>query len=177
MLSNGLDPLPTVHIGAPLSEFAKYFDKTDYVAIGGVAQLPDAQRINWIAEVFKAYPAGKFHGFGITSLPLLRKFAWTSVDSSAAKKRAIFGEILFEGNQWAPISNHSNPRIPHKRTPLRKQSILDYLVSAGIDFREDLLMAMDASGEYERTRVNIAIIEKVVATGLVDTTPEQGRLF
>jgi len=81
----GLSPLPCFHINENFSYLEYYVDNYDYIALGGLvgSKQPDS----WLSRCFdvicdnKGYPKCKVHGFGVTSVSLMFKFPWYSVDS------------------------------------------------------------------------------------------------
>lgn len=93
MIEVGLNPLPCFHIGEPFSVLNKYLDKTNYVALGGIAKRNTRDRVSWLDKVFDEYKGIKFHGFGIQTRNILKRYPWYSIDSSSAHIMARFGGI------------------------------------------------------------------------------------
>jgi hypothetical protein len=89
MKDEGLDPLPVYHYGEPdrfLERMIEY--GCDYIGIGGLVSIPGKMRRHWLDQVFtrltdaKGMPIVKTHGFGMTSIPLIFRYPWYSVDST-----------------------------------------------------------------------------------------------
>ena len=89
MKSEGLDPLPVYHYG----EDAEFLERMlaygcPYIGIGGLVGIPSDKRRLWLDRVFtritddKGMPIVKTHGFGMTSVPLIFRYPWYSVDST-----------------------------------------------------------------------------------------------
>lgn len=94
----GLKPIPCFHYGEPFSWLKKYVDEGyEYIALGGVAKMRDRkQRDKWIGTCFTIIPKGvKIHGFGITSIPLLKKYPFYSVDSTSWLMSGIYRNFTF----------------------------------------------------------------------------------
>lgn len=100
MVGEGLQPLPVFHYG----EDFKYLDRIlaygcDYVGIGGLVGIPGAMRRAWLDRVFdritddKGLPIVKTHGFGMTSVPLIFRYPWYSVDSTTWIKITANGAV------------------------------------------------------------------------------------
>ena len=108
----GLDPLPCFHYGEPEKYLVRYLDKYDYVALGGVATKVKQGDVvsRWLDMVFGTYVCDasgmtkhKIHGFGITSLRLLLRYPWYSVDSTSwvvnSRMGALYVPVLRNG-KW-----------------------------------------------------------------------------
>lgn len=102
----GLTPLPVLHHGEPLKWIDKYLEAGyEYICIGGVAKTKgyskSKQFVAWGDKVFNmlcprpsCLPIVKVHGFGITSVPLMIRYPWYSIDSVTWKKPGYFGQIV-----------------------------------------------------------------------------------
>lgn len=100
MVNEGLDPLPVFHFG----EDFKYLERMleygcKYIGIGGLVGIPGEHRRVWLDRVFnritdeKGFPIVKTHGFGMTSIPLIFRYPWFSVDSTTWIKITANGGI------------------------------------------------------------------------------------
>jgi hypothetical protein len=101
MESAGLHPIPVFHLGEDLKWLKKYVRDYEYVALGGLIPNTTIQLYNWLDPIFrdiicdeKGYPRIKVHGFACTSLGLMTRYPWYSVDSATARKLGNFGSIL-----------------------------------------------------------------------------------
>ena len=81
----GLNPLPCFHRGEPVKYLKLYLKEHEYIALGGVVSSGVTTRglVDWMDDLFvnylcasKGMPTVKVHGFGITSLPLLKRYPW-----------------------------------------------------------------------------------------------------
>jgi hypothetical protein len=88
----GLTPIPCFHFGEDPDYLRYYVDRYDYIALGGVAQAKGNRDglIKWLEECFDVIcnqpsrlPKVKVHGFAVTSLTLMRRYPWYSVDSTS----------------------------------------------------------------------------------------------
>jgi hypothetical protein len=102
MRSEGLDPLPIFHVGEDFKWLDMMCEATDYIGLGGMVGshlTPDLRR-GWLDSVFyricdsEGKPAVKTHGFGMTSIPLIFRYPWYSVDSTTWIKIASHGGVL-----------------------------------------------------------------------------------
>lgn len=104
----GLHPLPCFHCGEPIKYLLHYLDNYDYIALGGMATSLSgngppsaAMRSSWFDKIFSEYicapdgmPRVKVHGFGMTSLTLMTRYPWYSVDSTSWVVASRMGQIL-----------------------------------------------------------------------------------
>lgn len=98
---NGLSPVPVFHIGSPEKYLKRYVDNYEYIAIGGITGSPKKGLVPALDYLFKKYiiddkgkPRVKVHGLATTSLPLMQRYPWYSVDSSTCMKCAVYGQIF-----------------------------------------------------------------------------------
>lgn len=93
--SQGLNPIPCFHYGEPPELLKDYVDKYDYIALGGMVPISPPQLKFWLDDIFHKYHNTKFHGFGLTSLYLMRKYHWHSCDSSSCVAGSKFARVMF----------------------------------------------------------------------------------
>lgn len=101
MRKAGLSPIPVFHMG----ERRYWLDKMigegfEHIGLGGFAKAHGNVRKEWLDQTFsqlcgsKGYPGQKIHGFGMTSIPLIFRYPWFSVDSISWRLMAGYGWIL-----------------------------------------------------------------------------------
>ena len=107
--SCGLNPIPVFHYGEDIKWFKKYADKYEYVGIGGLGQDITKQKfIRFCDPLFKMIcdkqgrPSIKTHGFAMTSIHLVKRYPWFSVDSATHHKASFNGHLLIP----KPIIKH-----------------------------------------------------------------------
>lgn len=150
----GLSPIPTFHIGEPFSYLEDYVNNYDYIALGGVAKVPTSKMLTWLDICFSKYicdengmPRCKVHGFAVTSLKLMLRYPWYSVDSTSWVATGRMGSIYMpikkshgwdylQDNLKIPVSSKSpllNQKGKHFQTMSKGQQkvILDYLEFTG----------------------------------------------
>lgn len=101
MLLEGLDPLPVYHYGEDERFLTRMLDAgCPYIGIGGLVGVPGPRRVLWLDRVFdritdaQGKPIVKTHGFGMTSIPLIFRYPWYSVDSTTWIKMTANGSVL-----------------------------------------------------------------------------------
>lgn len=101
MEKKGLKPLPCFHYGEDTKYLKDYIKKYDYIALGGMVPISTTQLIQWLDLLFtehicdeKGVPKVKVHGFGLTSIPLLIRYPWYSVDSTSWVLTGRFGGVF-----------------------------------------------------------------------------------
>lgn len=100
MTADGLSPLPVYHYG----EDPRFLERMlahgcPYIGIGGLVGVNSTNRREWLDVVFdritdeNGWPIVKTHGFGMTSIPLMFRYPWYSVDSTSWIKATAAGGI------------------------------------------------------------------------------------
>jgi hypothetical protein len=98
----GLSILPVFHAGEPWAVLERLLRSYSYIALGGMVPHMRQWRqrlMPWLVRCFKlADHQATFHGFGCTTMEIMRALPWRSVDSSTWGAGFMFGEVpLF---QW-----------------------------------------------------------------------------
>ncbi len=149
----GLNPLPCFHYGEDLKWLKRYINKYEYIALGGMVPISTPQLAIWLDDIFSQYicdeegmPKVKIHGFGLTSLKLLLRYPWYSVDSTSWVVTGRMGSILVPkriNGQWdflkEPYKITMSSRSPNKKkgeyiealSPTIKKLVLDYIEELG----------------------------------------------
>ncbi|MCK9524313.1 MAG: hypothetical protein M0R49_00075 [Limnochordia bacterium] len=107
----GLSPLPIFHYGEDIKWLDRYLSKGyDYLALGGMVPVSTAKLYPWLDRLFSekltdptGMPIIKVHGFGLTSLRLMMRYPWYSVDSTSWVMTARMGSIYvprYKGGVW-----------------------------------------------------------------------------
>lgn len=118
MERRGVRPLPCFHYGEPTEVLDHYVANYEYITIGGMVPISTPQLKIWLDRIWAdhlTHPDGtpklKVHGFGLTSLPLMFRYPWYSVDSSTWVQWAANGMILIPGKAGqVDVSNKSSRR-------------------------------------------------------------------
>lgn len=100
MVGEGLDPIPVYHYGEGMQHLERMLDYgCQYIGIGGLVAVPNPLRVLWLDRVFKRItnakgePLVKTHGFGMTSVNLIFRYPWYSVDSTTWIKQTMSGNV------------------------------------------------------------------------------------
>lgn len=155
MEAAGLTPLPTFHYGEDIKWLERYLRSGyDYIALGGMVPISTSALRYWLDNLFQNYlctPSGipkvKVHGFGLTSLPLMLRYPWYSMDSTSWKIVGRLGGILVPRNQDRQWVYNKNPwkvsvstRSPGKKEagkhidtlkPKERHLVIDYIHEKG----------------------------------------------
>lgn len=145
MESLGVKPICCFHYGEDERWLEYYMANYEYVALGGLVPISTDQKTHWLDRIFDKYLCDgsgrlkvKVHGFGLTSLPLMQRYPWYSVDSSTWVQWSSNGMILVPGGGQVNVSSKSSSRKlenRHLRTyaPPQRKAIEDKIVSFGFD--------------------------------------------
>lgn len=151
----GLNPLPCFHYGEPFEYLKFYVENYDYIALGvagnsGMALMP------WLDECFekyicdeKGFPKVKVHGFAVTSLKVMLRFPWFSVDSTTWVLTGRMGIVfcpMRKNGEWQyripPLKVAVSSRSPSKKEAGKhistlpreeKNMVMDYLAEKGFE--------------------------------------------
>ncbi|MDD5053492.1 MAG: hypothetical protein PHO27_12225 [Sulfuricurvum sp.] len=150
----GLSPLPVYHIEDDISYLYRCLEYP-YFCLGGMATgYTTAQRRSFLDMCFEiicntidGMPKCKIHGFGMTSLELLLRYPWYSVDStswvltgrfgSVFVPRKVNGSYVYDESSWkVTVSNQSPDQIEEGKhfntfAPMEQNMILQYLKEKG----------------------------------------------
>lgn len=113
----GVQPLPCFHYGEDTRYLEHYIANYEYITLGGMVPISNVQLVYWLDEMWDKYltdgagrPRVKVHGFGMTSVPLLRRYPWYSVDSSSWTQAANNGRVYLTDGRVVAISAKSPAR-------------------------------------------------------------------
>lgn len=143
----GCKVIPCFHGGEPIEACRYYVANYDYISLGGMVGGGGPALQGWLDEVFTeaicdkdGYAKVKVHGFGMTSLDLMQRYPWYSVDSTSWVQSASFGAIVFpELKRPIDISNRSPARkqlAQHFSTLTKREQ--DYLRELAVQYELDL---------------------------------------
>lgn len=135
----GVTPLPCYHYGEDPKYLEYYIANYEYITLGGMVPISTPKLHIWLDDIFDKYlvdgagrPKVKIHGFGLTAIPLMKKYPWYSVDSSSWVQAAANGRV------WHPVHGDIYLSSNH---PLRKKEgfHLSNMPQPQQDFLYDLL--------------------------------------
>jgi len=114
----GCQVIPCFHGGEPIDACRYYVANYPYISLGGMVGGATSVLKAWLDEVFTeaicdadGYAKCKVHGFGMTSLSLMERYPWYSVDSTSWVMTAAFGSLVFpEIKRPVAISDRSPSR-------------------------------------------------------------------
>jgi len=101
MEHQGVKPLPCFHYGEDEEYLKWYIEHYPYITLGGMVPISTPQLKLWLDRLWSKYlvdtaghPKVKIHGFGMTTIDLMKRYPWYSVDSSSWVQIAANGNIL-----------------------------------------------------------------------------------
>ena len=117
MESLGVRPLPCFHYGEDERYLEMYIKNYDYITIGGMVPISTPQLYLWLDRIWDKYltdgagnPLIKVHGFGLTTVPLMTRYPWYSVDSSSWVQIARTGGVMLPRGKVVSVSHRSPSR-------------------------------------------------------------------
>lgn len=145
MESEGTRPLPCFHYGEPEEYLQHYIDNYDYITLGGMVPVSTPQLIMWLDRIWQDYLTDdngktkvKVHGFGLTSIRLMERYPWYSVDSSSWVQVSSNGGAFIMGNKALGFSTTSPARKTAGQhfttiTDLERERVRKFVVDKGYD--------------------------------------------
>lgn len=117
MESLGVKPLPCFHYGEDERYLEHYISNYEYITLGGMVPISTPQLVHWLDRLWERYlcdPSGnprvRVHGFGLTTVSLMLRYPWFSVDSSTWVQNAANGMIYLPETGLVNISSKSPSR-------------------------------------------------------------------
>lgn len=143
MEQRGACPLPCFHFGEDEKYLEWYVQRYPYITIGGMVRTSAADVMQWLDRIWERYlldgsgrPKLKVHAFGVTTISLMERYPWWSVDSSSWIQAASFGSIYTV--EHGPIavsalspSRHDAGRHLSTLTDLQRQHVEAQLEAEG----------------------------------------------
>ena len=150
----GLTPLPCFHYGEDLKYLKTYLAKYEYICLGGMVPISTSNLETWLDDLFPNYicdskgiPKVKIHGFGMTSLDLMLKYPWYSVDSTSWVMTGRFGSVMvprfrngkyvYNEQPWKVTVSFRSPDIKEQDkhiltyTEMERKVIMEYFKKKG----------------------------------------------
>lgn len=146
----GIKPIPVYHLGEPIKWLKKMIDETDYIGLGGLRHGTLDDKVEWLDSLMphltdgKGRPKVKFHGFAATSLEIMRRYPFQSVDSTTWLQVSKRGAILIPpgilGSRQREIVFSDDPRSLHNLSrehfrslaTVEREAMMCYLASKGV---------------------------------------------
>ncbi len=117
MEQKGAKPLPCFHFGEDERYLEWYIARYPYITIGGMVRTSADDVMQWLDRIWNKYlldgsgrPRLKVHAFGVTTISLMERYPWHSVDSSSWIQFASFGSIYTAEHGPIFVSSRSNSR-------------------------------------------------------------------
>lgn len=144
----GVRPLPCFHANEDYRYLQHYAKNYEYITLGGMVGASPKVLMNWLDHVWEKYltdgagrPLCKVHGFGLTSIPIMKRYPWYSVDSSSWVQVSSMGALLHPDHGTINVSSTS----PNRKTegqhfdtlsPLAQEALLKHFHELGYTLEE-----------------------------------------
>lgn len=98
---NGIETMPVFHEGDDFKYLEIFKKETDYIAISPANDSSVKRRIVWLDQVYRNLKGDyKTHGLAATSIQLLKRYPFYSVDSINWKTPVIYGRSSVNKNEY-----------------------------------------------------------------------------
>lgn len=169
----GLHPLPVFHYGEDIMWLKRMLKrKYEYMSLGGMVPISTPDLIHWLDDLFLNYicdesgmPLVKIHGFGLTSLRLMLRYPWYSVDSTSwvvtGRMGSIYipryrnGKWIYDEDSWKiAVSNRSpNNKEAGKHITtmsiMEKEILMNYITEKGYKLGQSEYKMVEQGYELE----------------------------
>lgn len=142
----GVRPLPCFHYGEDERYLEYYMANYPYITLGGMVPISTPQLYHWLDRLWDKYltdgsgrPRLKVHGFGLTTMPLVERYPWYSVDSSSWVQVARNGGMMmYPEGRVIMVSNQSPSRKVEGMhidtlTPIQRAAVEKKFIDMGVD--------------------------------------------
>lgn len=141
----GVRPLPCFHYGEDERYLEWYVANYDYITLGGMVPISTPQVKLWLDRIWEKYlvdgaghPKIRVHGFGLTTLSLMERYPWFSVDSSSWIQIANNGGlVLLDGRVISVSANSPRRKVDGQHidtlTPIQRTAVESWLIKMGVD--------------------------------------------
>ena len=176
----GLNPLPCFHHKESIKYLKKYLSKYKYIALGGMVGIKGDLSI-WLDDLFTNYltdkkgmPIVKVHGFGLTSLRLMLRYPWYSVDSTSwvltSRLGSVYvpryrsGKFIYDKDAWKICVSS---RSPDKKagvhieafSPKQQEIVFQYFKDKGYCLGKSEYKTVNEGYELEKNERFISKVE------------------
>ena len=141
----GIKAMPCFHYGEDTRYLEHYAANYEYMSLGGLVGASSKVLQQWLDPIWNDFlvdgagrPKLKVHAFGLTSIPLMKRYPWKSADSSSWVQNTSFGTIMTEKYSTITVSSQS-PSRQHKGQHLRtfteveRANIKNYIEQKGFE--------------------------------------------
>lgn len=141
----GVRPLPCFHYNEDPRYLEYYINNYEYITLGGMVPISTPQLKYWLDTLWEKYltdgagrPKIKVHGFGLTTLSLMERYPWYSVDSSSWVQIAANGNIIHPDLGMVSVSESSPARKQAGRhfdniPDMQQQALADIITDPGFE--------------------------------------------
>lgn len=146
MERRGVRPLPCFHYGEDERYLEYYMANYSYITIGGMVPISTPQLYLWLDRIWEKYltdgsgrPRLRVHGFGLTTMGLVERYPWYSVDSSSWVQVARNGGMmLYPEARTVSVSNQSPSRKDYNMhidsmEPVMRAKLEERFLQMGVD--------------------------------------------
>jgi len=155
MLDAGIPKEKLIHVfhqGESMDWLERMVDEIPYIGISPANDRTTEQKMLWLDKCMnivtdkQGFPIVKFHGFGVTSLTLMLRYPWYSVDSTSwvvtGRMGSIYiprwkGKWIYDENSWKIAVSNRSPNIKDAGkhistlTPEERRIFLNYIHEKG----------------------------------------------
>lgn len=142
MQSKGLNPIHVFHQGEHFDWLKKMCDKCDYIGISPCNDYSDKVKTEWLQQAFdylkRIGKIGKVktHAFGMTSTDLLKRFPFSSADSSSYAFTSAFGVVFTPGGKCViSTTQEKHPDYIEYKPKEIRDKIIEHIESYGFSYK------------------------------------------
>ena len=170
MEQQGAKPLPCFHFGEDERYLEWYVERYPYITIGGMVRTKAEDVIWWLDRIWNRYlvdgagrPKLKVHAFGVTTVSLMERYPWHSVDSSSWIQATSFGSIYTP--EYGPLaisdkspSRHDSGRHISTLSNIEKAKVFEMLEAKGFSYERLSTTYQSRAGYNAAAYVDLGIV-------------------
>lgn len=155
----GLKPAPTFHLGEPISVLEYFIERYDYIALGGMVGAGSSNITTFLngvwSVILRKKPKLKVHGFGLTTLSIIKQYPFYSVDSSSYSAGVRFASVarwaekkqsLYTQEFWKYCREH---KIKYERGGVITGETRNICIGVSCDAYQEMIESVD---RFQRKR-------------------------
>ena len=183
----GVEILPCFHYGEPIEYLEYYLQNYKHITLGGMVPIATPDLKKWLDFIWEHYltdssgwPLIKVHGFGLTSISLMDRYPWFSVDSTSWVLTGRFGSIFFPTKDRPDGKLTISDQSPARKTRDRHYDTLSEIERKSVDgiFARQGFIAEELRSIYwKRDLYNISFFQSITDVEVKPFTHEEQGLF
>lgn len=187
----GMYVVPVYHVREPFEYLRRMVEQYPFIAIGGMVPESTKDLYHLLDEIWDSIltdkhgkPRCRVHGFGLTTVDLMLRYPWWSVDSTTWIMNGAFGGINIMTKDGKAIRVHVSGKSPKKKDidahldtmpALQRRQVEEIIAAKG--FRLDQLQTDGTQGLLSRGAFNVTFYRDLMGMNAQTFKKQIGHLL